>query len=70
MESEECRDTPCDVGRGTCCDGSDATPLVQSIKAVGLTPVELKAAIEMRLKEVIDKPNVTVLLEPINVERR
>jgi len=51
-------------------DGSVSTPLVQSIKAVGLTPIELKVAIEARLKEVIDKPNVTVMLEPINVERR
>jgi hypothetical protein len=51
-------------------DGRITTPLVQSIPAAGLTPTELKAAIESRLKEFIDKPNVTVMVEPINLERR
>jgi protein involved in polysaccharide export with SLBB domain len=44
-------------------DGRASTPLVQSVPASGLTPAELKVEIEKRLKEVIDRPNVTVMFE-------
>ncbi|MBI1745527.1 MAG: polysaccharide biosynthesis/export family protein [Acidobacteria bacterium] len=47
-------------------DGKITLPLVQDIQASGLAPIELKKQIEDRLKEFVDSPNVTVMVESIN----
>lgn len=46
-------------------DGRISFPLVQDLKAVGLTPAELKLAAEERLGEYLESPNVTVIVEAI-----
>ncbi len=46
-------------------DGRISLPLVQDLQASELTPVELKAQMENRLKEYLDSPNVTVIVEAI-----
>ena len=46
-------------------DGRISFPLVQDVKAVGLTPIELKATAEERLSEYLESPNVTVMVEAI-----
>jgi len=48
-----------------------STPLVQSIQAAGLTPAQLKVALEKRITEgkLIDLPAVTVTLEAIQSYR-
>ena len=46
-------------------DGRISLPLVQDIQASELTPVELKEKMENRLKEYLDSPNVTVIVEAI-----
>ena len=46
-------------------DGRISFPLVQDLKAVGLTPEELKLAAEERLSEYLESPNVTVIVESI-----
>ncbi len=52
-------------------DGLISTPLVQSIQAAGLTPAQLKTALEKRITEgkLIDLPAVTVTLEAIQSYR-
>jgi len=52
-------------------DGLISTPLVQSIQAAGLTPAQLKVALEKRITEgkLIDLPAVTVTLEAIQSYR-
>jgi polysaccharide export outer membrane protein len=44
-------------------DGRISIPLVQDISAAGSTLAQLKAEIENRLKDKIQEPNVTVILE-------
>jgi len=46
-------------------DGRISLPLVQDLQASELTPVELKERMENRLKEYVDSPNVTVIVEKI-----
>jgi len=46
-------------------DGRISLPLVQDLQASELTPVELKEQMENRLKEYVDSPNVTVIVEKI-----
>ena len=46
-------------------DGYVSFPLVQDIKASGMTPSELKAQLEEKLKEYLTAPNVTVIVDAI-----
>jgi len=46
-------------------DGRISLPLVQDLQASELTPIELKALMENRLKEYVDSPNVTVIIQAI-----
>ena len=46
-------------------DGRISLPLVQDMKAAGLTSSQLKEKLEEKLRENIDAPNVTVSLESI-----
>lgn len=47
-------------------DGMISLPLVQEIKAEGLTPDQLKEALTRRLKEFIEDPNVFVTVTEAN----
>jgi len=46
-------------------DGRISLPLVQDIQAAGRTPAELKQKIEESLKEYLEFPTVTVIVEAI-----
>lgn len=46
-------------------DGYISFPLVQDIKASGMTPAELKDQLEIELKEYLTAPNVTVIVDAI-----
>jgi polysaccharide export outer membrane protein len=46
-------------------DGRISLPLVQDLKAAGLTPMQLKESLEQRLAEFINLPNVTVIVDSI-----
>src|SRR5881628_688330 len=46
-------------------DGRISFPLVQDMQAGGISPGELKDRIEKKLKEYIDSPNVTIIVEAI-----
>lgn len=46
-------------------DGRISFPLVQDLKASGLTPVELKEQIQTELAHFIQSPNVTVIVDTI-----
>ena len=46
-------------------DGRISIPLVQDLQAAGLTPVQLKQRLEEKLKDLIDVPNVTVIVDTI-----
>jgi len=46
-------------------DGRISFPLVQDMQAAGLTPEAIKQEIEKKLKEYIEVPNVTVIVEAI-----
>ncbi|RPJ87607.1 MAG: polysaccharide export protein [Acidobacteria bacterium] len=46
-------------------DGYISFPLLQDLKAAGVTPQELKKAIEQRLGEYVSAPNVTVVVDTI-----
>jgi len=50
-------------------DGLISIPLVQSIKASGLTPSQLKVELEKRLKEYLEVPTVTVIIDAIQSYR-
>jgi polysaccharide export outer membrane protein len=50
-------------------DGRISLPLVQDIQAAGCTPAELKQKIEESLKEYIEFPTVTVIVEAIQSYR-
>jgi len=46
-------------------DGFISFPLVQDLKAAGMTPAQLKANLEERLQEFLTAPNVTVIVDQI-----
>jgi polysaccharide export outer membrane protein len=46
-------------------DGRISFPLIQDMQAEGLNPGQLKNRVEEALKEYIDAPNVTVIVEAI-----
>jgi polysaccharide export outer membrane protein len=50
-------------------DGRISFPLIQDMQAAGLNPGQLKEKIETGLKEYIDIPNVTVIVEAIQSYR-
>lgn len=50
-------------------DGRIAFPLVQDMQAAGLNPGQLKDRIEETLKQYLDAPNVTVIVEAIQSYR-
>ena len=47
-------------------DGKISLPLVQEIKAAGLTPLQLKEVLTTKLKEFIDNPLVSVTVAEAN----
>ena len=50
-------------------DGRISFPLVQDMQAAGLNPDQLKGKIELSLREFLDVPNVTVIVEAIQSYR-
>ena len=50
-------------------DGRISFPLIQDMPASGVSPAELKEEIEKKLKEFLDAPNVTVMVEAIQSYR-
>ena len=50
-------------------DGRISFPLIQDMQASGLNPGQLKEQIETNLKQYIDAPNVTVIVEAIQSYR-
>lgn len=50
-------------------DGRISFPLIQDMQAAGLNPGQLKQRIEQGLKEYVDIPNVTVIVEAIQSYR-
>lgn len=50
-------------------DGLISISLVQSIQAAGLTPAQLKVELEKRLKEYLEVPTVTVIIDAIQSYR-
>jgi polysaccharide export outer membrane protein len=47
-------------------DGKISLPLIQEIKAAGLTPLELKEVLTRKLKEFIENPIVSVTVMEVN----
>jgi len=47
-------------------DGNISLPIINEIKAAGLTPLQLKDALTQRLKEFIETPNVSVTVVEAN----
>jgi polysaccharide biosynthesis/export protein len=47
-------------------DGNISLPLVQEIKAAGVTPLQLKEALTDKFKEFIENPNVSVTVMEAN----
>jgi len=47
-------------------DGNISLPIIQEIKASGLTPLQLKEELTKRLKEFIESPNVSVTVMEAN----
>ena len=47
-------------------DGKISLPLIDEIRAAGLSPLQLKEAITQRLKELIENPIVTVIVKEVN----
>jgi polysaccharide export outer membrane protein len=50
-------------------DGRISFPLIQDMQASGMNPGQLKEQIEANLKQYIDAPNVTVIVEAIQSYR-
>ena len=50
-------------------DGMISFPLLDDIKAAGLTPLQLKQHIASLLKKYIDSPNITVVVRSANSQR-
>jgi len=47
-------------------DGNISLPIINEIKAAGLTPLQLKEALTAKLKEFIESPNVSVTVMEAN----
>ena len=47
-------------------DGNISLPIIQEIKAAGLTPLQFKEALTLKLKEFIESPNVSVTVMEAN----
>ena len=47
-------------------DGNISLPLIHEMKAAGLTPLQLEAAITEKLKGFYENPNVSVIVEEAN----
>ena len=47
-------------------DGNISLPIINEIKAAGLTPLQLKEALTQRLREFIESPNVSVTVMEAN----
>ena len=47
-------------------DGNISLPIINEIKAAGLTPLQLQEALTKRLKEFIENPNVSVTVMEAN----
>jgi polysaccharide biosynthesis/export protein len=47
-------------------DGNISLPLINEIKAAGLTPLQLKENLALKLKEFIENPNVSVTVTEAN----
>jgi polysaccharide export outer membrane protein len=47
-------------------DGNISLPIINEIRAAGLTPLQLKEALTTRLKEFIESPNVSVTVMEAN----
>jgi polysaccharide export outer membrane protein len=50
-------------------DGKISLPLVDEVHAAGLTPLQLKEKLILRLKEFIDNPNVSVIVTAANSQK-
>ena len=50
-------------------DGNISLPLIDEIHAAGLTPLQLKGKLTLRLKEFIDNPNVSVIVAQANSQK-
>ena len=50
-------------------DGRISLPLVDEIQAAGLTPLQLKEKLTLRLKEFIENPNVSVIVAEANSQK-
>ncbi len=47
-------------------DGKISLPLVHDIQAAGLTPEQLRSAVEERVRQYVEEPNATVIVRQIN----
>ncbi len=47
-------------------DGNISLPIINEIKAAGLTPLQLKEALTQRLREFIESPTVSVIVTEAN----
>jgi len=50
-------------------DGKISLPLIDEIHAAGLTPLQLKEKLTLRLKDFIDNPNVSVIVTEANSQK-
>ena len=50
-------------------DGKISLPLIDEVQAAGLTPVQLKEKLTVRLKEFIDNPSVSVIVTEANSQK-
>jgi polysaccharide export outer membrane protein len=50
-------------------DGMISLPLLNDVRAAGLTPMELSADITQKLKKYVDDPRVTVVVTQMNSQR-
>ncbi len=50
-------------------DGKISLPLIDDVRAAGLTPMELGALITQRLKQYVTEPRVTVTVASVNSQR-
>ena len=50
-------------------DGKISLPLIDEVHAAGLTPLQLKEKLTLRLKEFIDNPSVSVIVTEANSQK-
>jgi polysaccharide export outer membrane protein len=50
-------------------DGRISLPLIDEVQAAGLTPLQLKEKLTVRLKEFIDNPSVSVIVTEANSQK-